>query len=137
MLAAQARGIPTRRLNTGSMVQFGYGARQRRILAAQTDRTGALAEEIAQDKDLTRDMLRAVGVPVPEGRPVTDAEDAWEAAQDIGTPVVVKPQFGSQGRGVATNLSTREQVMAAYQAASRDSQDIIVEKFAREPITGC
>jgi cyanophycin synthetase len=128
--AAQTRGIPTRRLNAGSLVQFGYGARQRRILAAQTDRTGALAEEIAQDKDLTRDMLLAIGVPVPEGRPVTDAEDAWEAAQDIGTPVVVKPQFGSQGRGVATNLSTREQVMAAYQAASRESQDIIVERFA-------
>ncbi|HEY5311336.1 MAG TPA: cyanophycin synthetase [Pirellulales bacterium] len=128
--AAQARGIPVQRMNSGSMVQLGYGSQQRRILAAQTDRTGAVAEEIAQDKDLTRDLLRAVGVPVPEGRPVTSADDAWEAADDIGVPVVVKPQFGSQGRGVATNLSTREQVLAAYQAASRESPDIMVEKFA-------
>lgn len=128
--AAQARGIPVRRMNSGSMVQLGYGSQQRRILAAQSDRTGAVAEEIAQDKDLTRDLLHAVGVPVPEGRPVTSAEDAWEAAEDIGVPVVVKPQFGSQGRGVAANLTTREQVMAAYQAASRESSDIIVEKFA-------
>jgi cyanophycin synthetase len=128
--AAQARGIPTRRLNSANLLQFGHAALQRRIMAAQTDRTGAIAEEIAQDKDMTRDLLRAVGVPVPEGRPVSDAEDAWEAAQDIGTPVVVKPQYGSQGRGVATNLFTREQVMAAYQAASRESSYIMVEKFA-------
>ena len=41
--AAQARGIPARRLNDLSMVQLGYGARLRRIQAAETDRTGAIA----------------------------------------------------------------------------------------------
>jgi cyanophycin synthetase len=128
--AAHARGIPTRRLNTGSMVQLGYGSRQRRILAAQTDCTGAIAEEIAQDKDMTRGLLRSVGVPVPSGRPVTSAEDAWAAAEEIGVPVVVKPQYGSQGRGVATNLTTQEQVMAAFKAASHESNYIMVERFA-------
>ena len=38
---------------------LGHGARQRRILAAETDRTGAIAESIAQDKELTRSLLRA------------------------------------------------------------------------------
>ena len=70
----------------GSLVQLGYGARQQRILAAETDRTAAIAESIAQDKDLTRKLLRTVGVPVPEGRPVTDAEDAWAAAREIRHP---------------------------------------------------
>ncbi len=84
--AARNRGIPVRRLNSDSLVQLGYGARQHRILAAETDRTGAIAESIAQDKELTRMLLRTVGVPVPEGRPVTDAEDAWAAARDIGHP---------------------------------------------------
>ena len=32
---------------------------------------------------------------------MNDAEDAWAAAQEIGLPVVVKPQDGNQGRGVA------------------------------------
>ena len=50
--AARARGIPTRRLNTDSLVQFGYGSRQRRIRAAETDRTGAIAQAMAQDKEL-------------------------------------------------------------------------------------
>jgi len=128
--AAEARGIPVRRLNTGSLVQLGTGARQRRILTAETDRTGAIAESIAQDKELTRTLLRQVGVPVPSGRPVTDAEDAWEAAQEIGVPVVVKPQYGNQGRGVITNLSTKAQVLAAFANAREEGSCIMVEKFA-------
>ncbi len=128
--AAVARGIPFRRLNSGSLVQLGYGARQRRVWTAETDRTGSIAESIAQDKQLTRGLLRAIGVPVPEGRPVNDAEDAWVAAQEIAAPVVVKPQYGNQGRGVATNLSTRQQVMAAFEAASKEGSSILVERYA-------
>jgi cyanophycin synthetase len=127
---AKSRGIPIRRLNTDSLVQLGYGHKQRRICAAETDRTSAVAEAIAQDKEMTRVLLRSVGVPAPEGRPVTSAEDAWEAACSIGVPVVVKPQDGNQGRGVAANLSTREQVVTAYEAASQESKNILVEKFA-------
>lgn len=127
--AAKVRGIPARRLNDGNLVQLGYGKRQRRIWAAETDSTGAIAEEIAQDKDLTRLLLRTVGVPVPEGRPVANADDAWVAAQEIGPPVVVKPQFGNQGKNVATFLTTKEQVVAAYNTASEGGFSVVCEKF--------
>ena len=128
--AARKRQIPWRRLNSGSLVQFGYGAKQRRICTAETGSTSAIAESIAQDKELTRSLLRVVGVPVPEGETVQSAEEAWEVAQEIGVPVVVKPQYGNHGRGVATNLVTREQVIAAYHAAREEEPTIIVEKFA-------
>ena len=127
--AAEARQIPFRRLNTDSLVLFGHGRQARRIQAAETDRTGAIAEAIAQDKEMTRSLLRAVGVPTPQGRPVKDAADAWAAATDIGLPVVVKPLDGNQGRGVATNLMTIEQVTKAYEAAKLESESILVEKF--------
>ena len=65
------------RLNTDSLVQLGYGARIRRIIAAETDRTSAIAESIASNKDLTRKLLKSAGVPVPDGRTVADVEDAW------------------------------------------------------------
>jgi cyanophycin synthetase len=129
--AARERGIPVRRLNSGSLVQLGQGACQRRVWTAETDATSSLAEDVAQDKDLTRAMLRTVGVPVPEGRPVRDAEDAWAAAQEIGPPVVVKPRFGNQGRGVATDLTTREQILAAYAAARAEGDETLVERFLR------
>src|SRR5262249_9131848 len=37
--AAEARGIPHRRLNNESLIQLGWGAKQRRIVASETDRT--------------------------------------------------------------------------------------------------
>ncbi|OZI42254.1 cyanophycin synthetase [Bordetella genomosp. 5] len=127
--AATARNIPYHRLTQGSMVQFGWGRRQRRIQAAETDRTSAISESIAQDKDLTKMLLDAAGVPVPLGRSVDSAEAAWEAAQELGGPVVVKPRDGSQGRGVAVNIETRERVLAAFEAASDISSEVIVERY--------
>jgi len=128
--AGRKRNIPFRRLNEYSLVQLGYGAKQRRIRASETDETRAIAEGIAQDKDLTRKLLQAAGVPVAEGYPVTSPEDAWETAEYIGVPVVVKPRDGNQGRGVTTNVTTKEQVLAAYAAALEESSSVIVEKYA-------
>ena len=127
--AAVARGIPYRRLTQGSLVQFGWGSKQRRIQAAETDRSSAIAEAIAQDKELTKKLLDAMGVPVPEGRPVTNADDAWAALCDIGAPVVVKPQDGNQGKGVTVNVETREQLESAFKAASEISDEVLVERF--------
>jgi len=126
---AIARGIPYRRLTEGSLVQFGWGSKQRRIQAAEVDWTSAIAESIAQDKDLTKRLLRAAGVPVPDGRPALSAEDAWTAAQEIGVPVVVKPLDGNQGKGVAVNLSAREDILRAYDVAREFRDEVLVERY--------
>ena len=130
--AAVARGIPYRRLTKGSLVQFGWGSRQRRIQAAELDATSAVAESIAQDKDLTKKLLRAAGVPVPLGRPAVDADDAWAAALEVGLPVVLKPQDGNQGKGVTVNITTRAQIDTAFRAAAEHGA-VIVERF----LPGC
>jgi cyanophycin synthetase len=127
--AALACGIPYRRLTTGSMVQFGWGSQQRRIQAAESDNTSAIAQSIAQDKELTKKLLDAAGVPIPFGRPVLDEEDAWMAAEEIGLPVVVKPQDGNQGKGVTVNVATRDHLKIAYTAASTISSSIMVERY--------
>ena len=124
--AAQDRKIPVRRI-TGSLVQFGQGSRQRRIWAAETDRTSAVAEAIAQDKELTKSLLDSVGIPVPKGLPATSGEQAWQIAREIGLPVVVKPRNGNQGRGVSVRLATREAVVAAYEIARADGE-VLVER---------
>ena len=128
--AAKARGIPVMRLNTDSLIQFGHGVHRKRYLTGETEHTGALAEFVAQDKQLTRTMLMAAGVPVPEGRPVADAEDAWAAALEIGPPVVVKPRDANHSRGVATNLTTRQQVLDAYEVARKEGKSVLVERYA-------
>ncbi|MDB5800127.1 MAG: cphA [Rhodocyclales bacterium] len=127
--AATERRIPSIRLTGGNLVQLGYGARQRRVWTAETDRTSAIAESIAGDKDLTKSLLAACGVPVPEGRVVDNAEDAWDAAESIGLPVVVKPSDANHGRGVSLNLNTRAEVEAAFALAQSEGSEVIVERF--------
>jgi cyanophycin synthetase len=129
--AATDRRIPHIRLNDGNLVQLGYGAAQRRIWTAETDLTSAIAEGIAGDKDLTKTLLKACGVPVPEGAVADDAEAAWDEAQDIGLPVVVKPTDANHGRGVSLDLNTREEVMAAWAVADTEGSEVIVERYIR------
>jgi len=129
--AATDRRIPSIRLTDGNLVQLGYGAAQRRIWTAETDRTSAIAEGIASDKDMTKNLLASCGVPVPEGAIARSAEAAWEEAQDIGLPVVVKPIDANHGRGVSLNLTTEAEVKAAYLIASEEgeSRSVLVERF--------
>ena len=127
--AADDRDIPAIRLNTGNLLQLGYGMNQRRIWTAETDRTGAIAETISRDKDLTKSLLQACGVPVPNGQAVDSIQQAWEAAQDIGLPVVVKPSDGNHGRGVFTNLSTQKEIEQAYNVAVEEGSGVLVEQF--------
>ena len=129
--AATERGIPSMRLTGGNLVQLGYGKNAHRIWTAETDQTSAIAESISQDKDLTKNLLQACGVPVPEGRIVDSPEDAWDAAEDIGLPVVVKPSDGNHGRGVSTELMTREEVERAFVLADEQGSEVIVERFIR------
>ena len=127
--AAGERSIPAMRLNDGNLVQLGQGAAQRRIWTAETDRTSAIAEGISRDKDLTKQLLSAAGVPVPEGQTVESADEAWDAAEDIGLPVVVKPSDGNHARGVSLNLKTEQEVRDAFVAAEKEGSEVIVERF--------
>ena len=127
--AATARRIPSLRLNDGNLVQLGHGKKQRRIWTAETDETSAIAESVSSDKDLTKMLLHAVGVPVPEGVVVSSPEEAWEAAEDIGLPVVVKPTDGNHGRGISIELTTQAEIEAAYPFALRHGSGVMVEKF--------
>lgn len=127
--AAIRRKIPYRRLTDGSLVQFGWGSRQRRIQASESMLTSIVSEKIVQDKALAKMLLHAAGIPAPIGRPVTSADDAWAAACEIGTPVVVKPQDGNHGRGVTANLTDCDQIKAAYHAAAEESCNVLVERY--------
>jgi cyanophycin synthetase len=127
--AAVERNIPYRRLTQGSLVQFGWGSRQKRIQAAETSHTSAIAESIAQDKELTKDLLHAAGVAVPLGKVVDNADDAWRVAQELGSTIVIKPRDGNQGKGVAVNIKSEEQVRAAFEVAQHYGSKIIVERY--------
>ena len=125
--AAAERGIPALRLNDGNLVQLGQGAHQRRIWTAETDRTSAIAEGIAGDKHLTKDLLGTCGVPIPRGAEVKSAEEAWEFIEDLGAPGVVKPIDGNHARGVSLNLTSKDEVLEAYAIAEQEGSGVLAE----------
>ena len=129
--AAVERKTPFIRLTEGNLVQLGYGSKQRRIWTAETDRTSAIAESISSDKDLTKRLLTQCGIPVPEGQIVKTADEAWEAAQDIGLPVVVKPLDGNRGWGVSLDVNTEEGVRQAWVAAEKEGSEVLIERYVR------
>ncbi len=129
--AAADRRIPHIRLTSGNLVQLGYGARQRRIWTAETDRTSAIGQAIAGDKNLTKELLSSCGVPVPAGQVVHSPAEAWEVAQDLGLPVVVKPTDANHGRGVSLELESQADIETAFGIAEAEGSDVIVERYIR------
>lgn len=118
------------------------GAKQHRIWTAETDETGSIGEDIAQDKELTKKLLRQVGVPVPQGRVAQTADEACRIAREIGFPVVLKPRDANHGRGISFDLMTCEGITEAFDHAAGENSTgttgVIVEQFARSssPLAG-
>ncbi|HEX8503149.1 MAG TPA: cyanophycin synthetase [Pyrinomonadaceae bacterium] len=127
--AAARRGIPWERVGTGSVVRLGWGRHRRFIQAATSDLTSSVAVETAGDKDLTKLVLEQAAVPVPAGRVVSTEDEAVAAFEALGAPVVVKPLDGRQGLGVSLDLSTPEEVRAAFRVARNYSPDVLVEEL--------
>jgi cyanophycin synthetase len=128
---AASRDIPFIRLNEYSLVQLGWGRFQQRIRATMTSKTSSLAVDVAGDKDLTRRLLAAAGLPVPRGETVRTEDEAVAAATSIGFPVVTKPLDGNHGRGVSLDLRTVRDVKAGFRRALAEARrgQVVVESF--------
>lgn len=129
--AARRRNIPVLRIGSESLLQLGYGARQRRVRATITDATSCLAVDIAGDKALAKEILKTSGIPVPAGGLAATLPEALEIAAEIGYPVVAKPVDGNQGKGVALDIRTPEELRSAYEVARSFSDRVIIERYIR------
>jgi len=129
--AAAEREIPFLRLNKYSLVQFGHGRFQQRIQATITSKTPHIAVEISCDKEDTHNLLRDLGLPVPQQRMVYSERGAVRAARTMGYPVVLKPLDANHGRGVSINLVEDEQVKTAFGVARENARGrgVLVESF--------
>jgi cyanophycin synthetase len=129
--AAEEREVPWLRLNKYSLVQFGHGRYQQRIQATITSKTPHIGVEISCDKEDTHNLLRDLGLPVPQQRLVRSEREALRAAHRIGFPVVVKPLDANHGRGVSINLVESAQVSTAFEVALQSARgsSVLVESY--------
>ncbi|MEA4845771.1 MAG: cyanophycin synthetase [Clostridiaceae bacterium] len=128
---AKKRNIPVMRLGSGSIVQLGYGKHQKRIEATLTEDSSCVSVDIACNKELTKSMLNDHGIPVPAGKVFNNEQEALEYCEKIGYPVVVKPNFGSHGKGVSINLKNPQEVLEAYKIAREYEDTVLVEKYIK------
>lgn len=128
--ACAKRGIPWFRFAESPLVQLGYGARQRRIWHSITDQASAIAVDINADKALTKTLLAKVGLAVPCGQFVYDAEEAWLAAEQLTTPLIVRAVDADYRQAVILERCVQDAVMAAYNdIVDATNDDIVVEEL--------
>lgn len=128
---ALKRGIPVMRLGEGSILQLGYGKYQQKVEATITGQTKCIGVDVACDKVLVKQLLFESGIPVPLGGIARTEIEALEIAAQINDAVVIKPFDGNQGKGVALNLYTRQEITRALEMALAHSPKAIVEKYIK------
>ena len=99
---AETDAVIVRTMPPGSLEQvvFRMDALARLEAAGVTVLNPPKAIECAVDKYLTTAKLAAAGLAVPETVVCEDSESALAAFEELGRDVVVKPIFGSEGRGI-------------------------------------
>ena len=125
---AASRDIPAIKLEDNSTWQLGYGCNQKRISATITSSTSFNAVDIACNKEICRDLLKSMYVPIAEGAAIESLDELKDLIDSLGFPLVIKPVNGNQGRGVTTDVVTYEQAEQAYQFASTISKRVLVER---------
>lgn len=126
---AVKRGIPFIRLNKHSLVQLGYGVYQKRIRATIASTTSCIAVDIAGDKEETKNLLAAAEIPVPKGCLLYMEDTVETGINSVGFPMVMKPLNANHGRGITTNITTKEQAEIALTDARQHGRHVICEKY--------
>jgi cyanophycin synthetase len=128
---AKRRGIPWQRLPySEGAVQLGQGYKRRRFQRSYWQDTSFIAMKLATSKAAAADLLRRAGLPVPRNRLVSQSTQAVLAAEEIGYPVVVKPNGRDMGTAVSINIKSPAEVEAAFKSAARYGRVLIEEQIA-------
>lgn len=89
--------------------------------------SGYLGSAVAMNKEITKNLFRANGIPCPEGI-VIDKDD--EEHKDVGFPCVVKPCSG--GSSVGTSIvNSKDDYKAALSSAFMYEDRVLVERYIR------
>ena len=88
--------------------------------------SGVLASALAMDKQRTKMMWKACGLPVAPSRCVTTETELFEVAESLGFPLAVKPVHEGSSLGVS-KVVDEEQLQVAWFDAGRFDAEVMVE----------
>ena len=86
--------------------------------------------DLAEDRDLFRNMMDKLGIPMPESGMAVSVDEAKTIANKIGYPVMVRPSYVLGGRGmeVVYDDESMEEYMAAAVGVTPD-RPILIDRF--------
>jgi carbamoyl-phosphate synthase large subunit len=89
--------------------------------------------DLAEDRRRFAQLLWDLGIPQPASGTATSREEAREAAQKIGFPVVVRPSYVLGGRGMAIvyDMGTLDRYMTSAVDASPE-HPVLIDKFVED-----
>ncbi|MBK0399795.1 N-acetylglutaminylglutamine synthetase [Limibaculum sp. M0105] len=126
---ARRRGIHVEVTDAeGGFFALSYGGRKVRCREALSEFTSGVAVSICDDKAVTRRIVGAAGVRVPEQIAADDGADLAAFLHRHGK-VVVKPARGEQGRGISVGLEDADEVSLAIEAARGVCDRVLVEEW--------
>jgi D-alanine-D-alanine ligase len=98
--------------------------------------SGVMASSIAMDKIMTKRIWRFEGLPTPDWRMVSSAEECSQALAVLGAPMIVKPSREGSSIGL-TKVTDPAQCAAAYAAAAQHDPEVLCEQFIEGEETTC
>lgn len=119
----------------GVIAQF--GGQTPLNLAADLERNGVKilgtapsVIDLAEDRDLFREMMDKLEIPMPESGMAVTVDDALEIAEKIGYPVMVRPSYVLGGRGMEV-VYDAESMVGYMKAAVGVTPDrpILIDRF--------
>ncbi len=125
---AERKKIPVLRLDKLNQVQLGTGKYRRLIRATISANTSLIAVETSDDKYLTTKILQEAGIPTPQTIITEDINEIIEFHKKIKSPIVIKPAYGYQGKGVFLELDDNECITKAFNWAKELDDEVIAQE---------
>ncbi len=123
---ARQLGTPERMFGPAEQVQVPVAEARERLgivgMSAQTARN-------FRDKARMKDVLRAAGLPCARHRLVSSDDDAWQFANKIGYPLIVKPPEGAAAQSTFRVDDTAALRDVLEQVAPTPNRTVLMEEF--------
>ncbi len=94
--------------------------------------SGVLASALAMDKLRTKQIWHSVGLPTPRHAALVSEDDCYQAAKELGFPLIVKPANEGSSIGMA-KVNDLDALLAAWQEAREFDSQVLVEQWISGP----
>ncbi len=90
--------------------------------------SGVLASALGMDKQRTKQVWQAVGLPTPESVMLSNTSDWSSVVEQLGLPMMVKPVHEGSTLGISI-VKSQEALEAAYHEAAQYDARVMAERF--------